>query len=64
MKPIANARVQSSDAAYRQDITTGSHTLVNDEGVTAGGHDAGPAPYDYLLASLGAYTALTLDMYA
>lgn len=64
MKAIATASVRSSDTAYRQDISTGGHALVADEPVSAGGQQAGPAPYDYLLASLGACTAITLQMYA
>lgn len=64
MKEIARARVSSTDAAYRHDIDTGRHTLVADEPLHAGGADAGPAPYELLLASLGACTAITLRMYA
>lgn len=64
MKEIATAQVRSSDAPHRHDITTGRHTLVADEPASAGGADAGPAPYDLLLASLGACTAITLRMYA
>lgn len=64
MKAIANVQVRSADIAYRQDMTTAGHTLVADEPKNAGGQDAGPAPYDYLLASLGACTAITLQMYA
>lgn len=64
MKAIANTSVRSSDTAYRQGINTAGHALVADEPINAGGQNAGPAPYDYLLASLGACTAITLQMYA
>jgi uncharacterized OsmC-like protein/alpha/beta superfamily hydrolase len=49
---------------YRADIYAGSHTLIADEPLTAGGTDAGPSPYGYLSAALGACTAISLRMYA
>jgi putative redox protein len=64
MKAIAHADVRSDGAHYRHAIRTGAHALVADEPASAGGADAGPAPYDYLLAGLGACTAITLRMYA
>lgn len=45
-------------------IDTGAHTLMADEPIDMGGKDTGPAPYDFLLASIGACTAMTLRMYA
>ncbi|MGD5545250.1 OsmC family protein, partial [Xanthomonas citri pv. citri] len=42
----------------------GPHHLVADEPVAAGGEDAGPGPYDYLLAGLGACTSMTMRLYA
>lgn len=64
MKAISTAQVQSSGPHYRHRIRTGVHELIADEPTAAGGQDAGPAPYDYLLAGLGACTAITLRMYA
>lgn len=45
-------------------VETSRHSLTVDEPAALGGQDAGPAPYDVLLASLGACTAITLRMYA
>lgn len=62
---MAHAHVESSGPAWATAITTGSHhSLVSDEPAALGGADAGPAPYDLLLASLGSCTAITLRMYA
>lgn len=49
---------------YQQSIIAGSHEVVADEPLSAGGDDAGLNPYELLLASLGACTAMTLRMYA
>ena len=49
---------------FEQEITAGKHRLVADEPVSAGGGDAGPDPYDYLLASLGVCTSMTVGLYA
>lgn len=64
MKPVATARVVSTAPDFREEIATGQHLLVSDEPPALGGHDAGPAPYDLVLAGLGSCTAITLRMYA
>ncbi|MBQ0754458.1 MAG: OsmC family protein [Gammaproteobacteria bacterium] len=64
MKVISTSSVTSTDTNYRHDIETSGHALIADEPETAGGLGAGPAPYDYILAGLGACTAITLRMYA
>ena len=49
---------------YRVDITVGGHALVSDESAEHGGSDAGPAPFDLVLAGLASCTLITLRMYA
>lgn len=53
----------SPNAKVAQVIRAGRHTLLADEPVPIG-DDTGPTPYDLLLASLGACTAMTLRLYA
>ncbi len=50
--------------SFKQEITARKHRLIADEPVSAGGGDAGPDPYDYLLASLGVCTSMTVGLYA
>jgi uncharacterized OsmC-like protein/alpha-beta hydrolase superfamily lysophospholipase len=50
---------------FQQDIAIGPHRLIADEPTSVdGGLDSGPSPYDFLLAGLGACTAMTLRLYA
>jgi uncharacterized OsmC-like protein/alpha/beta superfamily hydrolase len=55
---------ESGAARFTQHVRTGRHLLIADEPIAAGGDDAGPGPYDYLLAALGACTSMTMRMYA
>jgi len=47
-----------------QRVSAGRHVLMAGEPVEVGGDDAGPGPYDYLLAALGACTSMTMRLYA
>ncbi|MDH2346397.1 bifunctional alpha/beta hydrolase/OsmC family protein [Bradyrhizobium sp. SSUT77] len=55
---------ETRKSKFNQTITVGPHHLVADEPVAAGGEDAGPGPYDFLLAGLGACTSMTMRLYA
>ncbi|HEV7581825.1 MAG TPA: OsmC family protein [Mycobacterium sp.] len=54
---------EAGSGTYTQEITAGPHGLGADEPKPMG-DDAGPTPYDLLLAALGACTSMTLRMYA
>jgi putative redox protein len=56
--------VEAGQGKFAQDVYMGRHRLRADEPVTVGGADAGPNPYDLLLAALGTCTAMTVRMYA
>jgi len=56
--------IVSSSGFLKQEITAGNHHFIADEPREAGGTDAGPDPYSYLLAALGACTSMTLQLYA
>lgn len=61
---MAHGTARIGKDRYRTEINVGGHALVGDEGPGLGGQNLGPAPYDFLLAGLGACTAITLRMYA
>ena len=56
--------VRLGEKGYTTEIKAGKHGLVADEPLDVGGDDFGPSPYELLSASLGACTAMTLQMYA
>ena len=56
--------VTSTGAAFEQRIEAGPHRFRADEPTAVGGADAGPGPYDLLLAALGSCTAMTIGLYA
>ena len=55
---------EAGGSGFAQRIYNGKHELVADEPSSLGGANTGPTPYGYLLAALGACTAITLRMYA
>ena len=54
---------EAGSGTYTQQINAGHHRIVADEPRPIG-DDAGPTPYDLLLAALGACTSMTVRMYA
>ncbi len=64
--PEGTVRVSEDDAnGFRQQISVeGKFQLMADEPVKFGGTNAGPNPYQFLSAALGACTAMTIRMYS
>ena len=60
---LAKAAVKGAKGYAQQITTTSGHELASDEPERRGGTNTGPAPFDLMLGSLGACTAITLRMY-
>ena len=56
--------VRGNAGGFLQEVVSGKHNLRADEPVSAGGSDAAPGPYDYLLIALGVCTSMTVGLYA
>ena len=62
---IKNVVVHETDSGrFQQEVVWGAHHLIADEPTDVGGLGSGFGPYELLLASLGACTAMTLRLYA
>jgi putative redox protein len=59
-----NVCVNSGSLRFVQNISVGPHVFQGDEPSENGGKDAGPDPYELLLAALGACAGTTVQMYA
>jgi putative redox protein len=61
---MSSVTVSSTPARFRQTITVGTLHLTADEPLESGGDGSGPAPFEFVLAGLGACQAMTVKMYA
>jgi len=60
----ADVVVRGNVSGFLQEVVSGKHRLRADEPVSAGGGNAAPGPYDYLLIALGVCTSMTVGLYA
>jgi uncharacterized OsmC-like protein len=60
----ADVVVRGNASGFLQEVVSGKHHLRADEPVSAGGNDAAPGPYDYVLIALGVCISMTVGFYA
>lgn len=64
MSIIAQAQVRTRAEPWLGEISSGTHHFLTDKPASFGGHDQGPAPYDFICSGLVSCTMITLRMYA
>ncbi|WP_370088783.1 alpha/beta fold hydrolase [Ekhidna sp.] len=62
--PEGEVWTRIGEKGFTTEVIAGRHQMIADEPPSVGGADEGPTPYGYLLAGLGACTAMTMRMYA
>ena len=56
--------IRTASGGLSHSVEVGPHHLTADEPAENGGQDKGPSPHEWVLAGLGACTAMTLQVYA
>jgi putative redox protein len=61
---MRDVTVRTGEGKFGQSVIVGPHRGLADEPNELGGDDTGPAPFEHVLAGLGACTSMTVKMYA
>jgi putative redox protein len=64
LRPQGQVAIRLGAEGFTSEIMARHHSLIADEPTSIGGNDFGPTPYELISASLGACTAMTIQMYA